>query len=82
MEQSKSYGAVVASIVIILILIVGALYFWGRTLEQKEPATQETTQQENTVEATSTVDDSVESLKADINASADLKDVDAGLKQI
>lgn len=80
-NQSKSYGAVVASIIIILVLIVGALYFWGKTLEQKESGTtQEPAQvQEQNVQQT---DDSVDSIKADLNETQDLKDVDAGLKEI
>lgn len=84
MEQSKSYGAVVASIIIILVLIVGALYFWGRTLETKEAVApvQQTAEVASDVQTATDTDDSVESLKADISATSDLKDVDAGLKEI
>lgn len=75
--QTKSYGAVVASIIIILVLIVGALYFWGKTLEQKALVTPEQT----TTEATVT-NDSLDSIEADLKDTQDLKDVEAGLKTI
>ena len=82
MEQQKSYGAVVASIIIILILIVGALYFWGKTLEKTEQ--NQTPQPTQQVEQATTTqqNDSVDSIKADLNQTQDLKDVDAGLKEI
>lgn len=73
--QQKSYGAVVASIIIILVLIVGALYFWGKTLEEKAPAIPEQKTTETTV-----TNDSLDSIEADLNSNQDLEDVDAGLK--
>lgn len=39
--RKTSIGALVGSIIIIIIVIIGALYFWGRMLDQA-PATQET----------------------------------------
>jgi uncharacterized membrane protein YvbJ len=77
MEQQKSYGAVVASIIIILVLIVGALYFWGKTLEQRAPVVPNT-EVATTTEST----DSIESISNDLNNTQDLKDVEAGLKNI
>ena len=77
--QPKSYGAVVASIIIILVLIVGALYFWGKTLEQKAIATP---QQEESVSTTTVTTDSLDSIEADLKDTQDLKDVEAGLKTI
>lgn len=79
MEQPKSYGAVVASIIIILVLIVGALYFWGKTLENRTPAVPTAT---DTIENTAPTNDSIESIEADFNNAQDLKDVEAGLKNI
>ena len=79
MEQQKSYGAVVASIIIILVLIVGALYFWGKTLEEKSPLVPVTTE---VVENTGPVNDTIDSISADLNNTQDLRDVEAGLKSI
>jgi hypothetical protein len=78
MEQQKSYGAVVASIIIILVLIVGALYFWGKTLEQRAPVTPI----QEIASSTPIVNDSIESIESDLNDTQDLKDVEAGLKSI
>lgn len=78
MEQQKSYGAVVASIIIILVLIVGALYFWGKTLEQRVPVTPNQEAVSPTTEST----DSIDSISSDLNNAQDLKDVEAGLKSL
>ena len=79
--QPKSYGAVVASIIIILVLIVGALYFWGKTLDEKKAVTPEqTTEQTSTTTVTAT--DTIDSIGVDLNNTQDLKDVDTGLKSI
>jgi hypothetical protein len=77
MEQQKSYGAVVASIIIILVLIVGALYFWGKTLEERAPAVTNT-EVATTTEST----DTIESISNDLNDTQDLKDVETGLKSL
>ena len=77
MEQQKSYGAVVASIIIILVLIVGALYFWGKTLEERAPIVPE-----QNIATTTVTTDSLDSIEADLNNTQDLKDVEAGLKSI
>jgi hypothetical protein len=37
-EKNGSWGALAGSIVIILVLIVGALYFWGAKLAEEESA--------------------------------------------
>jgi hypothetical protein len=76
--QQKSYGAVVASIIIILVLIVGALYFWGKTLEQRTLVAP----QEESVSTTTITTDSLDSIEADLKDTQDLKDVEAGLKTI
>lgn len=40
MEQKKSgVGALVGSIIVILILVLGALYFWGGKLTKEETGT-------------------------------------------
>ena len=75
--QPKSYGAVVASIIIILVLIVGALYFWGKALEERTPIAPE-----QNIATTTESTDTIESISADLNNTQDLKDVDAGLKTI
>ena len=79
----KSYGAVVASIIIILVLIVGGLYFWGKTLNEK-PTVQNIVATSTVVEATTSevTNDDVNSLKSDLNLDKDLKDIDTGLKGI
>ncbi|MEI7513550.1 MAG: hypothetical protein WCJ74_02940 [bacterium] len=77
MEQPKSYGAVVASIIIILVLIVGALYFWGKTLEERAPVVPE-----QNIATTTESTDTIDSISNDLNDTKDLKDVETGLKAI
>jgi len=81
MEQQKSYGAVVASIIIILVLIVGGLYFWGKTLEQRSSTVPEPTQNE-LIKTESEATDTIDSISNDLNDTQDLKDVETGLKTI
>ena len=33
--QTKSTGAIIGSIIIILVLIIGGLYFWGKQIVEK-----------------------------------------------
>ena len=79
MEQQKSYGAVVASIIIFLVLIVGALYFWGKTLEERAPTPLTNTE---VIPPTTITTDTIDSISNDLNNTQDLKDVEAGLKII
>lgn len=79
-ESAKSYGAVIASIIIILILVVGGLYFWGKTLSEREVITAPNEQQEG---ATTSSNDSVSSLDTDLNTnSGNLDTINTDLKGI
>lgn len=79
-ESSKSYGAIVASVIIILILVVGGLYFWGKTLSERQQVPP--TPQEQTTNAGAT-NDSVSSLDTDLNVSGgDINNVNTDLKGI
>ncbi len=79
MEQNKSsIGSIIGTIVIIALIILGGLYFWGKRIEDskaKEALISQTTQQPTSTEnqeaaairSTSSSDD-LNSIQTDINA--------------
>ncbi|MFA5888680.1 MAG: hypothetical protein WCW47_01165 [Candidatus Paceibacterota bacterium] len=86
-ENKSSVGSIIATIIIIAIIILGGLYFWGKRLEENKskedlitsftPGTTET----NGTEATTSVSssDDLNSIEADLNATV-LDGLDADLQ--
>lgn len=70
-EPKGSAGPVVGIIVILVIIILGALYFWG----QRGDGTNLTDEQLNVINTQNTTDDTA-SIEADLNAT-DIESVDA-----
>ena len=77
MENNKSsIGSIIGTIIIIAIIILGGLYFWGKRIEESKlkqnlvtDTVQPTAQQNeaNIIESTSSSDD-LQSIQADLNA--------------
>jgi hypothetical protein len=61
----KSYGAAIGIVVIILVLIVGALYFWGEKMSATDEAAVTTEAQTETPVSSS---DDASSIEADLKA--------------
>lgn len=76
--QNKTNGALIGSIIIIVILIIGGIYLLKtKALEREENTNvfESSTSIENT-----TTSDSIEDIEADLNLNADMDSLDAGLE--
>ncbi|MDQ5954505.1 MAG: hypothetical protein QG583_433 [Patescibacteria group bacterium] len=76
--QNKTHGALIGSIIIIVILIIGGIYLLKtKALEREENTNvfESSTSVENT-----TTNDSIEDIEADLNLNADIESLDAGLE--
>ena len=85
-ENKSSVGSIIGTIVIIAIIILGGLYFWGKRIEENKskenlitnftPGTEETagTNTTNNIGAS----DELDAIDADLNATV-LDGLDAGL---
>ena len=67
-----SFGPVIGIVIIIALLVLGALYFWGGSLLQEVSPTTDTQQQAS---------DTTEAIEADLTAAAD-GSFDADLQQL
>ncbi len=81
--QPKSAGPVIGAVIIILILVIGALYFWGAALnrQERETSAQVLRAADPILSALETQNssDDIASIKADITAT-DLSGIDSDLK--
>ncbi len=86
-QQSSSTGSIVATIIVIALLVLGGLYFWGKRIETQrdgQRALMEISNIENAaaVEASNIInisqDDTLDSLEAEIGAT-DISSVDSNI---
>lgn len=85
-ENKSSVGSIIGIIVIIAIIILGGLYFWGKRIEETKakqdliteftPGTPDTSEA-NAINSVSPADD-LDSIEADLNATV-LDDLDSGI---
>ena len=70
-QEEKSAGPAIGIIIIILVILLGGLYFWGQRAEQQEIPQLETEEQMSEVDTLRTQSDSdeVTSIESDLNAS-------------
>ncbi len=81
-QNKSSIGSIIGTVIIIAIIILGGLYFWGKRIEESkanaelvsEASTTQTNESEN-VSKTSSSDD-LDSIDADLEAT-NLNDLDA-----
>lgn len=66
-REKGGVGALIGSIIIILILVLGALYFWGKEVNEK---------QKNLNQENATSSDNVSGIEDDLNAE-DFSNIDA-----
>jgi len=72
--EQKSYGAVIGAIIIIAILILGALYFWGGQMKEQD-------QTGAAVQVEQSVDDELNTLEQELGSTeADTVDTDVELE--
>lgn len=76
-QNKSSIGSIIGTIVIIAIIILGGLYFWGKRVEEAKMrqslVTDETSQQANQMDEASTIkstsnSDDLNSIQADLNS--------------
>jgi hypothetical protein len=73
-QNKSSIGSVIATIIIIAIIILGGLYFWGKRVEESKAT-------ENLVSGTSPTSESSEATAIkSMSSSDDLNSIDADLK--
>ena len=84
-SENKPAGPVIGAVIIILILVVGALYFWGAKLNKEANQTPEDILggEDKTLEQLQTQSTSTEigDIEADLNVT-DLDNLDADLQNI
>lgn len=87
--HEKPVGPAIATIIIVLILIIGAFYFWGSKLEKTEPVNENITAEDvlakpdvslNTLQTQGTSDE-LGAIEQDANAT-DLQNINAEIKNI
>lgn len=89
MGHEKPVGPAIATIIIVLILIIGAFYFWGSKLEKVSPADENMTAESILAQPDASLDalktqgtsDEISSIEQDINAT-DLQNLNAETKNI
>ena len=73
MEQTKSsIGSIFGTIIILALIILGALYFWGKRIENTKNAQNLATDTSQPAEAAATIqsmngNDDLDSIEADLN---------------
>ncbi len=77
MEENKSsIGSIIGTIIIIALIILGGLYFWGKRIEEskniqsltEEPVTEEEIQAERNAISETSSSDELNSIETDLNA--------------
>jgi FtsZ-interacting cell division protein ZipA len=83
-ENKSSIGSIIGTIIIIAIIILGGLYFWGKRIEeskvQDDLLMQSATTSEEVVPENVSTSDDVNSIEADLNATADFGGLGAELE--
>jgi len=86
--QKKSTGAVIGSIIVIVVIIVGGLYLWGKQISEKRAQESMTPEQilsepDNSLNAlqNQSKSDEVSDIEKDLNAT-DLNELDKELQNI
>ncbi len=70
MEETKTgWGSIIATILIIAVVIIGALYFWGKRIEESKNA-QDMLNDENEIETILNIssDDDLDSIETELNS--------------
>ena len=76
-EPKSSVGPIVGIVIIIIVLVIGGLYFWGQKLSTDDPDPEFSTSDSQTEELADTSDsDAVDDIDADLDAVGD-EDLDA-----
>lgn len=83
-ENKSSIGSIIGIIIIIAIIILGGLYFWGKRIEESKLQDDlliqnATTSEVVTAENVSSSDD-MDSIEADLNATTDFSGLGAELE--
>jgi FtsZ-interacting cell division protein ZipA len=85
MEQKSSIGSIIGTVIIIAIIILGGLYFWGKRIEDAKMKqnlvsdnTNLSTENEASALKSTTTKDDLTSIEADLN-STNLNNLDAEL---
>ncbi|MBX4211027.1 hypothetical protein KW783_03605 [Candidatus Parcubacteria bacterium] len=81
MNESKSLGPVIGSIIIIVVIVLGGLYFWGKTLQNKTAGEPVTASNNATVSSAVAQNGDAATIEAGITAS-DGSDVDVNVQNI
>jgi len=87
-HRHSSVGPIIGSIVILILLVIGGLYFWGRQLSMRKDAEiPETSQQENQQQV-ETPTDEISDIEGDLNEAgavgsydSDFADIEAALNE-
>jgi hypothetical protein len=73
-QQKSSIGSIIGTVVILAIIILGGLYFWGKRVEEtkfrEDLVTDNTTPESNNAEVVAEISsgDDVDSIEADLNS--------------
>ncbi len=69
-EKKAGIGSIIATILIIAVIVLGALYFWGKRIEESKAAQNLLNENDNDVEAILNVssDDDLDSIEAELNS--------------
>lgn len=83
-ENKSSIGSIIGIIIIIAIIILGGLYFWGKRIEesklQDDLLMQNATTSEEVAPENVSSSDDVNSIEADLNATTDFSGLGAELE--
>ncbi|MCB9805761.1 hypothetical protein H6775_01210 [Candidatus Nomurabacteria bacterium] len=71
-QKTGGIGPVVGSIIILLVILIGAYYFWNKVQDKR---LQNQTQQEQTLSES----DEVSDIEADLNTTANFDDIESDL---
>lgn len=75
--QKSSVGGIIGTIIIIALIILGGLYFWGKRIEESK-ANQNLVSDQSTTQTATTTDENADI--ENVNSSDDLNSIDADLK--
>lgn len=79
-ENKTGVGSIIGTIIIIAIIILGGLYFWGKRIEETKNLNSSLTEQQSATTQTQNENNEANVIKSSVGSTDDLDTLEADLK--